>query len=200
MVGTFIVLEGGDGAGKSTQAVAVADALRSRGHVVRLTREPGGTPLGNQIRELVLGSELSDRAEALLFAAARAEHVATVILPALERGETVVCDRFIDSSIAYQGRARGLGEKWIEEVSMWAAYGILPDRTFVLDVDPYVGLGRARDANRMEAEGVEFQAKVRQSFLDSASDSLYHHVIDGHADPAAITALIVHLVERPVGD
>ena len=198
MTSAFIVLEGGDGVGKSTQAVAVAAALRDRGHTVVLTREPGGTSLGNTVRDIVLNTALAPKAEALLFAAARAEHVATVIRPALERGEVVVCDRYIDSSVAYQGMARRLGTQWIRELSCWAADGLEPDRTILLDLDPQQGLDRAQDPNRMEAEGLAFQADVRESFLNSAEDSLYHHVVDAGGDVNEITALIVHLIERPV--
>jgi dTMP kinase len=172
MSGLFVVLEGGEGAGKSTQCRLLADALRARGLEVVLTREPGGTPVGESIREVLLGAGsagMSPRTEALLFAAARAEHAAALIRPALARGAVVVSDRYLDSSVAYQGVARGLGAGQITELSLWATDGLVPDLTIVLDVDPGVGLARAGDANRMESEPAPFHAAVRAALLDLAS-------------------------------
>lgn len=172
MPGLFVVLEGGDGAGKSTQSRLLADALGTRGHEVVVTREPGGTPTGEAIREALLGvgsAGMSARTEALLFAAARAEHAAARIRPAIARGAVVISDRYLDSSVAYQGAARGLGEDAIADLSLWATEGLVPDLTVVLDVAPALGLGRAADANRMEAEPAGFHAQVRESFLRRAA-------------------------------
>ena len=129
MPGAFVVFEGGDGAGKSTQCRLLADALRARGHEVVVTREPGGTPIGEAIREVLLGAGsdgMAARTEALLFAAARAEHAAALIRPAVARGAVVISDRYLDSSVAYQGAARGLGEDRIAELSLWATEGLRP--------------------------------------------------------------------------
>ena len=163
MPGAFVVFEGGDGAGKSTQSRLLADALRARGLEVVVTREPGGTPIGEAIREVLLGAGsdgMAARTEALLFAAARAEHAASLIRPAVARGAVVISDRYLDSSVAYQGAARGLGEDRIAELSMWATEDLVPDLTVLLDVPPGVGLGRAGDANRMEAEPEAFHSEV----------------------------------------
>jgi dTMP kinase len=172
MPGAFVVFEGGDGAGKSTQCRLLADALRARGAEVVVTREPGGTPIGEAIREVLLGAGsdgMAARTEALLFAAARAEHAAALIRPAVERGAVVISDRYLDSSVAYQGAARGLGEDRIAELSLWATEELVPELTVVLDVAPAVGLGRAGDANRMEAEPEDFHLRVRDSFLRRAA-------------------------------
>ncbi|MSO48091.1 MAG: dTMP kinase [Thermoleophilia bacterium] len=159
----FVSLEGPDGVGKSTQVALLADRLRGLGLEVVQCREPGGTELGESVRVLLLDPQvqLSDRAEALLFAAARAEIVEQVIAPALARGAWVVCDRFIDSSIVYQGIGRGLGIEAVAEASLFATGGLLPVRTIVLH-----GVAR-RDAvpDRMESAGVEFHARVEQGFL-----------------------------------
>jgi len=137
----FVTFEGQDWSGKSTQAALLAEALRGDGREVVATREPGGTPVGESIRTLVLdGPEMSAWAEAALFAAARAEHVAAVIRPALARGAAVVCDRYVDSSVVYQGLARGLGAERVLELNLAVTGGLLPDRTFVLNVDPATAL------------------------------------------------------------
>lgn len=174
--GLFLVLEGGDGAGKSTQTALLCRALEDRGRTVLRTREPGGTPIGEELRALVLEhghGEIDVRTEALLFAASRAAHVEQVIRPALARGEVVVCDRYIDSSVAYQGTGRGLGARAVLDVNHWATGGLLPDLTVLLDVDP--ALGRARRTgggavteDRLEAEPDTFHADIRAAFLDLA--------------------------------
>jgi len=180
MPGAFIVLEGGEGAGKSTQCRLLADALSARGHEVVLSREPGGTPIGERIREVLLGAGsrgMAARTEALLFAAARAEHAAALIRPAVARGAVVVCDRYLDSSVAYQGAARGLGEQDIARLSLWATEDLRPDLTVLLDVAPEVGLARAGDANRMEQEPGDFHAEVRAAFLRRASADPDHYLV-----------------------
>ncbi|CAB5000740.1 MAG: dTMP kinase [Actinobacteria bacterium] len=170
--GRFIAFEGGEGAGKSTQAAALAAHLREQGREVVVTREPGGAPAAEAIREILLDHRfagLSARAETLLFAAARAEHVERTIRPGLERGAVVITDRYLDSSIAYQGISRALGIDVVEEISLWATESLLPDLTIVLDVAPSVGLGRAGKPDRMEAEPLDFHLRVRQGFLDLAA-------------------------------
>jgi dTMP kinase len=162
----FISFEGVDGSGKTTQARLLADRLAAEGRDVVATREPGGTELGERIRELVLHSgEVSPWAEAALFAASRAQHVAEVIRPALERGAVVVCDRYIDSSLAYQGVARGLGLDEVLELNLTAVGGLLPERTFLLLVDPAAGIARAAiTPDRIEREGDEFARRVDAGF------------------------------------
>ncbi len=191
MAGAFVVLEGGDGVGKSTQTRLLAQALRDRGYEVVLTREPGGTPVGEAIREVLLGAGsdgMAARTEALLFAAARAEHAAVLIRPALARGAVVVSDRYLDSSVAYQGAGRGLGEQVIEEVSLWATEELVPDLTVVLDVPVGVGLARAGDTNRMEAEPAPFHEGVRDSFLRRARNAPERYLVLSADRPVAETA------------
>ncbi|PPB48115.1 dTMP kinase [Arthrobacter pityocampae] len=173
--GLFIALEGGDGAGKSTQAALLCEALESAGHTVVRTREPGGTPIGEKLRSLVLEhghGEIDARTEALMFAASRSAHVHQVIVPALERGDVVVCDRFIDSSVAYQGAGRGLGAQAVLDVNLWATDGLRPDLTVLLDVDPAEGRNRrttgAAAEDRLESEPDVFHASIRAAFLDLA--------------------------------
>jgi dTMP kinase len=195
----FIALEGGEGAGKTTVQSAVADHLRNTGRCVTLTREPGGTPVGEAVRRLVLDVDASmdHRCEALLFAAARADHAEAVIRPALARGEWVVCDRYVDSSLAYQGAARGLPLSEVRQLSLWGTRNLLPDLTIVLDIDPAVGLRRAREANRMEAQPTAFHARVRQCFLALAQiDPEHHVVIDASAPLETVTAQAVAALRR----
>lgn len=177
--GLFVVLEGGDGAGKSTQARRLAATLRAEGREVVRTREPGGTPLGERIRELVLDpahAPVDPRAEALLFAAARAAHAEQLIRPALATGRVVVCDRFADSSAAYQGAGRGLGVDRVRELNEWAAAGLVPDLTVLLDVPAGTGRARREDrdggaGDRLETEPDAFHDAVRRAFLDLAARS-----------------------------
>ena len=179
MSGYFIVFEGGEGAGKSTQEALLTEALEQRGLTVTRTREPGGTPAGEEIRRVVLSPEfegLDPRAEALLFAAARGEHVARVIRPALERGEVVICDRYLDSSVAYQGFARGLGPRRIRDLSLWATNELLPDLTIVLDIDPADGLGRFTERDRLEAEPLDYHRQVRAAYLALAEEDPPSHL------------------------
>lgn len=165
----FVVLEGGEGAGKSTQVQAVAAMLRGAGWEVSVTREPGGTPIGEHIREVLLdpsSQTMDPRTEALLYAADRAQHVEQVIRPALEAGRAVVSDRYIDSSLAYQGLARGLGLDNVFELSSWATGGLMPDLVVYLDLHPADGFTRMdRDLDRMESQGRAFHESVRDAYL-----------------------------------
>ena len=166
--GMFITFEGGDGSGKSTQIQSVRDWFESRGREVIVTREPGGTELGTEIRRLVQNGpeDVDARTEALLYAADRAYHVATVIRPALERGAVVLGDRYIDSSLAYQGAARSLGVDEIASLSAWATQDLYPSLTFLLDLPPEVGARRRTDApDRMERESMDFHERVRHEYL-----------------------------------
>ncbi|GAA3793759.1 hypothetical protein CSO01_25950 [Cellulomonas soli] len=169
--GLFVSLEGGDGAGKSTQSRLLGEWLRSLGHEVVLTREPGGTALGQMLRDAVLhGDHVDARTEALLYATDRAHHVASLVRPALERGAVVVTDRYLDSSVAYQGTGRDLGADEVEQLSLWAVRGLLPAVTVLLDLDPV--LGRARltgDPDRLERAGDEFHRRTREAFLGRAA-------------------------------
>ena len=171
--GLFVAFEGGEGGGKSTQVRLLTEWLASLGHEVITTHEPGGTPVGVRLRSLLLDREttgLSPRAEALLYAADRAAHVDAVILPALQRGAVVVTDRYIDSSVAYQGAGRVLPAVEIRELSDWATDGLLPQLTVLLDIDPSVGLHRfSEPADRIESESLEFHRRVRAGFLDIAA-------------------------------
>ena len=167
----FVTFEGLDGSGKSTQADLLRAYLEESGRTVVATREPGGTQLGEQIRELLLGgTEISSWAEAALFAAARAELVAEVIRPALERGADVVCDRYLDSSLAYQGIARGLGVERVLALNMDAIRGLLPDVTFLLLIDPAEAANRSGEASdRIEREGAEFLGEVDKAYRELGS-------------------------------
>lgn len=196
--GFFVVFEGGEGAGKSTQSVKLAAWLKLRGYEAVLTREPGATDIGMRIRSLVLDSggdsAPSPRAEALLFAADRAQHVEKVIRPALERGAVVVSDRYIDSSIAYQGSGRDLGKDEVAWVSQWATGGLKPDLTVLLDVDPAQGLHRAKaggEGDRLEQERIEYHERVRETFLGlAAAEPKRYLVIPAGGTPDEIAAAV----------
>ena len=200
----FIVFEGGEGAGKSTQSRALADYLEARGHRVRRTREPGGTPAAEAIRAVLLdpaNTGLDDRAEALLFAAARGDHAARVIRPALAAGDIVISDRYLDSSVAYQGVARALGAERVADLSLWATGGLVPDLTIVLDVDPAVGLARVVGPDRLESEPVEWHRRVRQAFLDIAAVAPDRYlVLDGTRPVEDLAVEIATVVSDLVGD
>lgn len=202
--GLFVAFEGGDGAGKSTQARLLADALRNAGHEVVLTREPGGTPIGEKLRALVLEhghGEVDARTEALIFAASRAAHVEQSIRPALERGSLVITDRYIGSSIVYQGVGRGLGADAVRDLNVWATDGLWPDLTVLLDVDEAEGRARrtAGEAaeDRLESEPDEFHRDVRAAFrrLAEARPDAYL-ILDGRQEPGALAAAILAAVTR----
>ncbi|MCH8613928.1 dTMP kinase [Arsenicicoccus dermatophilus] len=189
----FVALEGGDGGGKSTQAALLRDWLGGLGHTVVLTREPGGSPLGVQVRELLLhGDHVAPRAEALLYAADRAHHVATVVRPALERGEVVVTDRYLDSSVAYQGAGRALAAQEIRDLSLWAVEGLLPDLTVLLDVSAATGRERRGDVHdRLESEPDDFHERVRAGFLAlAAAEPQRYLVVDASLPPEQVHAAV----------
>ncbi|MET8826607.1 dTMP kinase [Streptomyces sp. NPDC004610] len=193
--GFFIALEGGDGAGKSTQAEALAEWIRDKGHEVVLTREPGATPVGKRLRSILLdvsSAGLSHRAEALLYAADRAEHVDTVVRPALERGAVVITDRYIDSSVAYQGAGRDLSPTEIARISRWATAGLVPHLTVLLDVSPEAARERFTEApDRLESEPAEFHERVRSGFLTlAAADPGRYLVVDAGQEPESVTTVI----------
>ena len=202
--GKFITLEGSEGSGKTTAARHLGEWLRSRGQATVVTREPGGTPLGDEVRRLVLhlrdlSDDLDPRADALLYAAARAQHTARVIRPALERGEHVVSARYLDSSLAYQGAAYGndLEDMWT--LQRFATDDLMPDLTVLIDVPVEIGLGRKRrgEWNRFEdTQGVAFFETVRRAYLDlAAADPLRYRVVDGSGAVAETDALIRSAVE-----
>jgi dTMP kinase len=193
VTGLFLAFEGGEGAGKSTQLVLAAQWLRAQGRSVVETREPGGTALGATLRTLLLdpSSEVTPRAETLLYGADRAQHVETVIRPALAAGQDVLTDRYLDSTLAYQGAGRGLGDD-ARVVTSWATGGLLPTMTVLLDLDPVVGLaraGRRAAPDRLEADSLAFHQAVRQGFLDlAAADPGRYLVLDATAEASAIAA------------
>jgi dTMP kinase len=193
----FIVLEGGDGCGKSTQARLLVARLQALGREVVVTREPGATEVGAAIRSLVLGGgDLDARTEALLIAADRAEHVARVIRPALERGAVVVSDRYVPSSLAYQGVARGLGVETLARLSAWATGGLEPDLVIVFDVDPATAGGRrAGPQDRMEREPDSFRASVLAAYRELAARYGWT-VLDGSASVDAVAEQVWAAVER----
>ena len=203
--GGFIVFEGGDGSGKSTQMNALVKWMQARGEPVVMTREPGGTKIGRRIRELLLdpdAAEMDPHAEALLYAADRAQHAREVILPALRSGKTVISDRFVDSSLAYQGLARGLGLEEIYRISEWATGGLLPDVVFFLSIDPEEGLNRlTEEPDRIEAEHAGFHQKVTKAYLELAQRFPSRFVVLDASKPASqVHAQVIHIVqERELG-
>lgn len=194
--GLFISFEGVDGAGKTTQVNLLADHLRALGREAVVTREPGGTALGTQIRAMLLTAnpdeEISPRTEALLFAADRAQHVSEVIRPALERGAVVITDRYLDSSLAYQSGGRELTADDIRNLSMWATNNLLPARTYLLDIDPRASHTRLEHAeDRMESAGDDFQQRTRTAFLElAAAQPQRFRVIDAQQSVEKIAGLI----------
>lgn len=193
--GSFISFEGGEGSGKTTQVALLADRVRAAGREVLLVREPGGTMLGERVRKMVLDPVLTVTpvAEALLFAAARAQQVVELILPALDAGKVVITDRYIDSSIAYQGVARGCGIAPVEKVNQWAVDGLQPDLTFLLDIPVERGFERlaGRSNDRIEQEDRSFHEQVRSGYLEAVKRSPERfEVIDANGPPELIAELI----------
>lgn len=204
IAGKFITFEGGEGAGKSTQIALLADRLAAAGaRVVRL-REPGGTALGERMREALKrpGESITPAAEALLFAACRAQLVAEAVAPALARGEVVLCDRFADSTLAYQSGGRGLDRSLVESANRLACGSVAPHLTFLLDLDPALGLGRAsvRDqgrSDRFEAMDAEFHRRVRAAYLAlAAAEPGRFAVLDASLPPEVVSEAIWHEVTR----
>ncbi|SDB95964.1 thymidylate kinase [Sanguibacter gelidistatuariae] len=198
--GFFISFEGGDGVGKSTQSRLLGEWLREvTGREVVWTREPGGTDLGLVLRQAVLhGDHMDPRTEALLYAADRAHHVASLIRPALSRGDVVITDRYLDSSIAYQAGGRTLAIDEVENLSLWATQGLLPQVTILLDLDPRAGAARLTEApDRLESAGDEFHQRTRQAFLDRAAQDPGRWVV---LDAAASIETIATQIRRAVTD
>jgi dTMP kinase len=197
--GLFLCFEGGDGAGKSTQSALLNDWLVARGHDVLLTFEPGDTPVGRDIRRIVLSPEtghLTDRTEALLYAADKAEHVEKVVLPALSRGTVVITDRYVDASLVYQGTGRGLDVAELEHVLRWATGDLRPHLTVLLDMEPAASLDRFAERDRIEAESLDFHQRVRDGYLALAkADADHYLVVDARADRDEIAASIRDRVE-----
>jgi dTMP kinase len=197
MTGLFITLEGGDGSGKSTQLALLVRWLEESGKTVVVSREPGGTELGVELRDIVLHrkGEMAPRAEALIYAADRAHNIATKVRPALERGDVVVQDRYLDSSVAYQGAGRVLGGDEVRDVSLWATQGLLPDLTILLDLDESTGRDRLADSrtqyDRLEAEQQDFHARVRAGYLElAAAEPGRFLVLDAQQDVETIASAI----------
>lgn len=171
--GLFLTIEGGEGAGKTSIITPMKDYLETSGYPTMITREPGGIAISEQIREVLLNKEnigIDGRTEALLYAAARRQHLIEKIVPALNQGISVICDRFVDSSLAYQGYARGLGIDEILKINEFAIKDVMPDLTLLLDLDPVVGMARIRkninrEVNRLDLEAMEFHEKVREGYL-----------------------------------
>lgn len=189
MSGLFITLEGGDGAGKTTQSELLAGWLEERGREVVRTREPGGTTLGVELRKLLLhGESVNPRAEALLYAADRAQHIATIVRPALERDAVVVQDRYIDSSLAYQGAGRVLDLEDVRRISDWATEGLLPQLTVLLDISPEDAaarrVARGGSADRLESEKGDFHQKVRDGFRALAKEDVHRYLVVDATRPA----------------
>lgn len=200
--GMFVAFEGGDSAGKSTQAARLAEALEADDHTVVRTREPGGTEIGEKLRSLVLEhghGDIDARTEALIFAASRAALVHQVILPTLKRGGVVICDRYIDSSVAYQGVGRGLGADSVREINLWAVEGLRPNLTVLLDVDHVEGRGRrtstAAQEDRMESEPDSFHEQIRAAFRAQAASNPEQYLVLNASEPVdALAATIAAAV------
>ena len=206
MTGLFITFEGGDGSGKTTQINLLASWLESEGHTVVITREPGGTDLGTELRNIILHREgfIAPRAEALLYAADRSHHIHTLVRPALKRGEIVVQDRYLDSSVAYQGAGRVLDPTEVRDISLWATENLMPDLTVVLDVPASVAKERQavgeRQYDRLEAEAEDFHTRVRESYLALAAEEPERFlVIDGESSIEEIHEVIVAKVSDLLG-
>lgn len=197
--GVFITLEGGEGAGKSVQLKALSERLRGQGRTVITAREPGGTPLGERLREVLLGIDvdLTPLSEATLFAAARAELVATLVKPTLDRGDWVICDRYSDSTVAYQGYGSGVDLMSISQLNQITTGGLIPDLTALLDVPVDIGLKRASGGDRFESEDIEFHERVRRGYLAMAEhDPERWLIVDATKPPEAVTASILTRIEE----
>ncbi len=203
--GYFISFEGVDGSGKSTQIELLKDFLESRGHEVILTREPGGTEIGEKIRDIILdtsNSRMDYMTEALLYAASRAQHVSQVIAPAVEKGKVVICDRFVDSSIAYQGYGRELGQ-CVEDINRYAVAGYMPDMTFLMKVNPGVGSDRIKDRarDRIEMENEAFYRRVYEGYERLELDFPDRIVgIDADGEIDIISSVIISHIRRLMED
>ena len=197
--GVCVCFEGGEGSGKSTQSGLLSEWLTGQGYAVRLTFEPGDTPVGRKLREIVLSpstGELSDRTEALLYAADKSEHIDTVVVPALERGEVVITDRYVDSMLAYQGAGRALDVAEVEQVARWATHDLRPHLTVVLDLEPAHGLGRFDERDRIEGESLDFHLRVRDGYHRMAkADPDHDLVLDARADRDEIAVQVRERVE-----
>ena len=197
MRGTFVVFEGGDGVGKSTQAGLLADWLASQGREVVRTFEPGDGAVNARIREILLSRDTGDlgpRAEALLFAADKAQHVHAIVRPALERGAVVVCDRYVDSTLAYQGAGRTLDVSEVERINWWGTDDLRHELTVLLDLEPETGLASIAAHDRMEAAGAAFHERVRTGFLALAEREPERYLVLGAREP--ITALSERIRDR----
>lgn len=198
--GAFITMEGPEGCGKSTQIPHIVKWLKGRGYRVRSLREPGGTELGESIRQVLLRSSREDittHAELFLFLAARAQLVEQVILPALKRGEVVVCDRYMDSTVVYQGMAGGLGRDFVERLCTWGAHGLRPDVSFFLDLPHKVGLKRTGRRDRMERKSLDFHRRVADGYRKLAlSHAKRVVVVDARADIKAVWGKIESELKR----
>ena len=197
MAGLFVTFEGVEGAGKTTQIRLLREALEAEGVDVCVTREPGGDAVAEGVRSLLLREEIVPRAELLLFLASRAQNVEKVIRPHLAAGGVVLCDRYIDSSVAYQGVARGLGREQVEHLNVFATHDLLPDITFLLDLPPEIGLARQKELNRMEQESLAFHQRVREGFLQSAANNVARFcVLDALQDAGALHEAILTQTRR----
>lgn len=198
--GIFIAFEGGDGAGKSTQVRLLASAYARTGRSVLVTRQPGGTALGRALRDLLLhGDHMSPRAEALIFAADKAQHVDEIVRPALAAGQVVLTDRYTDSAVAYQGAGRALGAAEVRTLQMWAVAGLVPDLTVIVDISAEEGRSRRGAVHdRLESEADDYHAAVRHHFLEmAAADPRRYAVVDGSDDPVVIhDQIVAALIER----
>lgn len=206
--GIFLTFEGGEGSGKTTQMEMLGKTLQDRGLNVVVTREPGGTRIGREIRKILLHGdhqEIHPLTELMLYAADRAQHVYEVLAPCLARGEVLLCDRYLDSTLVYQGEARGLDKTWIDTLGTMATQGLKPDGTFLLDCPPEIGLQRSRtrlerqnsSEDRFEKEELEFHEKIRQGYLKLAKTEPERFVIlDATRDPEEVHRLIVKSFEE----
>ena len=205
MSGVFITFEGGEGSGKTTIAKLVKEILEKEGYVVTLTREPGGVEIAERIRDIITNvcfTQMDRKTEALLYAASRRQHLVEKVIPALEKGHIVICDRFVDSSMVYQGIARGIGIDKVYDMNLFATENILPKRTIFFDVLPEVGLKRVysdkdRDVNRLDLEAIEFHQKVYDGYLylcDQFSDRIVK--VDASQDIESVLSQVVEKIRE----